>query len=432
MDVRTDAASPDPVARVLASFAGAGAVPDIQGKHRLLVALAIDTLGVGLFLPLAFYFFTVTTSLSVTAVGFTMTAATLSALLLSPLGGLATDRWGARRMVVTSNLLSAAGYVSYPFASSYLGIFLCVFLVMTADRLYFASWPTLIARIARVGQLDTWFALVQSVGAGCVGLGSLVSTVLLASGGSSPLKTIAVANACTSLVAAGLTATQKLASAAVATRARFISPWIALSDPVFRRMLLAHLLIAMAWTVPAAFLPLYLTRVLLLPRWCATLVSAANYLLIFFCQLRLTHAVRRIGRIHVIITGVAFIVMSLGGMAAATLASGAMASPFVFGGMVAYTVGEMLVLPSSYALVSAIAPDELRGRYMSMFQITGVVAFGIGPGMVGWLFEIDPLAVLVVVSAFVTAGAGVLFGARHRFGAGARCCDEAPGHGDRK
>jgi hypothetical protein len=45
---------------------------------------------------------------------------------------------------------------------------------------------------------------------------------------------------------------------------------------------------------------------------------------------------------------------------------------------------------------------------MSMFQITGVVAFGIGPGMVGWLFELDPFAVPAAVSVFVVAGACVI------------------------
>jgi hypothetical protein len=45
---------------------------------------------------------------------------------------------------------------------------------------------------------------------------------------------------------------------------------------------------------------------------------------------------------------------------------------------------------------------------MSMFQITGIVAIGIGPGMVGWLFEVGPLALPATVSILVLAGAGLL------------------------
>jgi MFS family permease len=417
--------SPGLVARAFAAFAGQAAVPDIRGRLRLLAALSVDTLGVGLFLPLAFYFFTVTTTLSVSGIGFTMTCATLSALPLAPFGGLLTDRWGARRMVVTSNLLTACGYLAYPIASSYLGIFLCVFLVMVADRLYFASWPTLIASIARVDQLDSWFALVRSVNAGGVVVGSVLSTLFLASGGSSVIKVIAVANACSSVIAAGLTASQPLGRAAAVSAGtprtglagatastgspRLTSPLVALADRPFRRLLLAQLLIATAWAIPGAFLPLYLTHVLLLPAWCTTLVTATNCFLLFVFQLRVTHAVRHVGRLRAILTGIGFILGALACIAAAAvLAHGMAAIAIVLAGIALYTMGEMLVLPSTYAIVASIAPREARGVYMSMFQITGIMAFGIGPGLVGWLFEIEPLAVLAVVSLFVIAGAGVL------------------------
>jgi MFS family permease len=402
------------LARILGYFAGSAAVPDIEGKQRLLMALSVDTLGVGMFLPLAFYFFTVTTSLPMSGIGLTISCATFAALLLAPVGGVLTDRYGARSMVVTSNLLSAAGYFLYPAVSAYSGMFLCVLLVMMGDRLYFASWPTLIARIARPDQLTGWFSLVQSINAGCSGVGSLLSTLVLATSGAPAVKIIVVANACTSVIAAALTATQDFGSYATSTRPASLSPWLALSNPLFRRLLLAQLLIATAWTIPGTFLPLYLTKTLDLPRWSTTLASATNYLLIFLFQLRVTHYLRHTARIRIIALGVGLLLASLGIMAVAMpLADPGTAATIVAAGVVIYTIGEMLVLPSTYALVSAISSSETRGRYMSLFQMTGVVAFGIGPGMVGWLFEISPLAVLLAVSALTGCGALVIHSSRH-------------------
>ena len=400
-------------ARVFGYLAGSAAVPDIEGKQRLLTALSIDTLGVGMFLPLAFYFFTVSTSMPMGGIGLTISCATFAALLLAPVGGVLTDRYGARSMVVTSNLLSAAGYLLYPAASTYTGIFFCVLLVMMGDRLYFASWPTLIARIARPDQLTGWFSLVQSINAGCSGVGSLMSTLVLASSGAPAVKSIVVANACTSVIAATLTATQNFGSPVASTRPASLSPWLALHNPLFRRLLLAQLLIATAWTIPGTFLPLYLTKTLDLPHWSTTLASATNYLLIFLLQLRVTHYLRHIARIRVITLGIGLLLASLCIIAVAMpLAEPGIAAIIVATGVVIYTIGEMFVLPSTYALVSAISTNETRGRYMSLFQMTGAVAFGIGPGMVGFLFEISPLTVLLVVSALTGCGALVIHSSR--------------------
>jgi MFS family permease len=392
---------------------GITGMPEISRYRRLLVALSIDNLGEGLFLPLAFYFFTVTTTLPVAGIGLTMTCATLSGLLFTPLGGMATDRWGARRMTVVSNLLTAAGYLAYPVASSYAGIFACVFVVMAADRLYFASWSTLIASIAHVDRVDAWFAVVKAVNAGSTVVGALLSTLLLASGGEGMIGAIAVANACSSVIAALLTASQPLNGHAPAQRNKTASPLVALRDRTFRRLLTAQVLIATAWTVPGGFLPLYLTHVMGLPAWWTTLAMAISFFLLFTCQVRITHAIRRVGRVRAIVSGAACLVVAMACMAAAMFFPGASGAPLVLAGIVVFSVGEMLILPTTYAIVTALAPRAARGVYMSMFQITGIVAFGIGPGMVGWLFEVGPLAVPATVSVLVLAGAGLLGLCRH-------------------
>jgi MFS family permease len=404
-------------------FVGAGSLPDTRGHRLLVAALSVDTLGVGLFLPLAFYFFTVTTDLPVSGVGLTISAATLGALALSPLGGLLTDRLGAKRTVVLSNLLSATGYACYPVADSYFGIFGCVLLVMAADRLYFAGWPTLITSVSKPGQLDSWFALIQAVSAGSLGSGALISTIFLADHGTDALRVIVLVNAGTCVVAGALIAACRVqpaakapadASAARPTRRQ------AFADPAFRRLLLSQLLIAAAWTVPAAFLPLYLTKVLHLGQWYATLVFAVNYLLLFVAQLWVTHRVRRARRTRVVLAGAGLLLTSLALTSSAAGFTSWPAAALVFAGVAVYSFGEMLVSPSSYALVAALAPDELRGFYMSLFQMTGAVAFGIGPGVAGLLFDFAPMSVPVAVACCVTAGAFLLYLGEGRFPASAQ------------
>lgn len=47
----------------------------------------------------------------------------------------------------------------------------------------FASWPTLIASITHVDQVDAWFARVKAFNAGSTVVGTLLSISLLANGG---------------------------------------------------------------------------------------------------------------------------------------------------------------------------------------------------------------------------------------------------------
>ena len=53
--------------------------------------------------------------------------------------------------------------------------------------------------------------------------------------------------------------------------------------------------------------------------------------------------------------------------------------------MVIITIGEMIVSPTSTALVARLAPADMRGRYMGIFGLSYRVSGGIGPVIGGWL-----------------------------------------------
>lgn len=53
--------------------------------------------------------------------------------------------------------------------------------------------------------------------------------------------------------------------------------------------------------------------------------------------------------------------------------------------MVIVTVGEMILVPTSSTYVANLAPPDRRGRYMSLYSLTWIVASGIGPLAGGFL-----------------------------------------------
>lgn len=407
-------------------------LPDLRGRYRLVAAAAVDTLGVGLFLPLSFYYFTVTTNLPVAAIGGVTSAATLAALLVAPWAGTLTVRRGPRTASVASNLVTACGYLGYLFAHSLPLLFVAVFVVMAGDRMYFAAWPTLVADVAGPDELDTWYALFQAAGAGSLGLGALISSVLLAGSSSDVLKTLVLINALTSVVAAVMTASLRLDTGrsresreqarADGSRARYRQ---VLSDRHFLRLLAGQMLIATAWTMPAAFLPLYLVRVLHMPLWYSMACFSLNYFLMFTGQMSITRLVQRIPRNVIMAAGAGFFFAAAAVLALASLVDRAAGFAAILVGIVLFSLGEMLCVPAGSAMVAAHAPDAARGMYMSVFQLTGAIAYGVGPGVVGALFAVDSRLVLAAVACFVALGALVFLslgrpdGPRTRFSSSA-------------
>lgn len=55
--------------------------------------------------------------------------------------------------------------------------------------------------------------------------------------------------------------------------------------------------------------------------------------------------------------------------------------------MVIITIGEMLQVPVSQALVARIAPADMRGRYMAVFGLSWAIPFAIGPLLAGLIMD---------------------------------------------
>jgi len=55
--------------------------------------------------------------------------------------------------------------------------------------------------------------------------------------------------------------------------------------------------------------------------------------------------------------------------------------------IVIITIGEMIVVPTSQALVAGFAPAEMRGRYMAIAGLSWAIPSTIGPGLAGYIMD---------------------------------------------
>jgi MFS family permease len=85
------------------------------------------------------------------------------------------------------------------------------------------------------------------------------------------------------------------------------------------------------------------------------------------------------------------------------------------------TIGEMVVMPVSQALVARFAPPDMRGRYMAVFGLSWTIPSAIGPWAAGLILDnYDPNWVWYaagIISAVAAAGFYLLhLRAKDRFG----------------
>lgn len=55
--------------------------------------------------------------------------------------------------------------------------------------------------------------------------------------------------------------------------------------------------------------------------------------------------------------------------------------------IVIITIGEMIVIPTSQALVAGFAPAEMRGRYMAVAGLSWTIPSAVGPGLAGYVMD---------------------------------------------
>jgi MFS family permease len=111
-------------------------------------------------------------------------------------------------------------------------------------------------------------------------------------------------------------------------------------------------------------------------------IPTTNALMVIFFQVLTTRVVKRHAPGWMMSVGAA-----LYGVAMFSIALGHGFWMFWLG-MVIATLGEMILLPTSTTMVASMAPEDMRGRYMSVYTLTNGVGQGVGPLLGGFLSDV--------------------------------------------
>lgn len=398
-------------------MAGTAADDGGRGSRRkwpLLAAVAVDSVGTGLYLPLSLLYFLKVTGLDLATIGALVSTASVLTLPMPTVVGRLADRLGPRSAVAAGQALQGAGFLLYLTVSGTYSLVAAVLVTSAGLRVYWSSVFTLIADHADADgdtdAKDQWFArtgMIREAGAGC---GALLAGALLAADSARVYDGLILGSAVAFLAAALVVAL------AVPTVPHAPPPPGArsghralLRDRPYLALIATNTLFALCSTFLAVSLPVYVTQGLAAPDWLPGPLLALNTLLLATCTAALSRFVRRrCSRARAVAWAGGLWTLWCGMSAAAVLLPAGALLPFLVATVVCYTAAEMIHGPASNALAADAAPAGSRGVYLAAHQYSFAVADIVAPSLFGLLFSRDRLLPWLAVGILAALGAALM------------------------
>ncbi|BCL25362.1 MFS transporter [Streptomyces aurantiacus] len=403
-------------------------------RWPLLVAVAVDALGTGLYLPLSLLYFVKVTDLGLATLGVLISVTTALTLPVPLVVGRLVDRFGPRLVVACGQALQGLGFLFYLAVSGASSLVAAVLVSSLGLRVYWSSVFTLVAdqadaeatsaegtsaegtSAAGVDAKDHWFARTGMIREAGGGGGALLAGAVLAVDSARVYEGLILGSALAFLVAALVVvlAVPSTPHAPPPAQGHFGHRAL-LRDRPYLALIGTCTIFALCSSFLALSLPLYVVDGLSGPDWLPGPLLAMNTLLLATCTAGVTRFVRRrCTRARAMAWAGGLWVLWCAASAAAVLVSSRMLVPFLVAVVVCYTTAEMVYGPASNALAAAAAPAGSRGTYLAAFQYSFAGANIIAPSLFGLLFSQNRLFPWLAVGLLAALGAVLMLRLEHR------------------
>lgn len=366
----------------------------------MLVALGVDNFGTGLFAPLTVVYAHSVIGLDIGTAGALLTIGALVGLAVPPLAGRLVDRYGARIVVIAAQLVQAAGAATFLVAGDAFGVAIAAALLAGGLQLFFCSLFTLILDVPTTGPVERQFALVGVVRGVPFGAGTLIGALVLATGTFREALLVNVATyLCCAVLLATLVHTPRTPAQGTTGGYREV-----LRDRPYLGLIVINGLLVLGLDVFLVGAAVYVVEVLHGPSWTPGTTIALNTVLGLVAAMAVVRLVRRWRRTtSLAVSGLCTLAWAVA--VCLTPLWDAAVQPWYFVALaVLLTLGNLIQAPVGIALVQAIAPEPLRGRYLALSQYSFTAAQLLAPGVVG-LFALTPWAPWAVVALAAAVGA---------------------------
>ena len=369
--------------------------------------LLVSTIGNSMIWPFLTIFLTEKLDLPLSQITFLLTIKSIFTLLSSYIAGPWADRIGRKVLMFVSLAGNALAYLLMIPANSYPVFAALMALGGFFNPLFGIGSNAMIADLLPPERRADGYSLLRTVNNAGIAIGPMIGGFIAASSYS---LTFGIGAACLGAFALFIllfiseTLPQN-GGAEETSSAGSQGYGPVLKDRLFMAMCVAITLTYTASVPIFSLLSVYVKDNFGIPENQFGILMATNALMVVFFQFAATRLTRK----HK-----PFLVMAAGGLLYAigvgSIALGDRIHEFQIS-IIILTLGELMIAPTSTALTANLSPQEMRGRYMSIFGLTYGVASGIGPLIAGFLNDtIAPVAIWYggMVMALISVGGYLL------------------------
>jgi len=285
------------------------------------------------------------------------------ALVASPFSGWAADRYGHRRMLALTLVLSSVLMLVLPFLRGRGAMLACIALWSAALQGYWPSSMALITDLVTPEQRKQAFVLHRLASNLGISVGPAVGGLIAARSFNALFWIDALT---TFLGVAVVPAPARAAHEGI----RGATGW---TNPRLLGLLLGILPATAVFTQIHGAFPLYVCVDLGHGTGTYGLLFTFNTLLILFLEVAVNQ--RLAGWTHGAQLAAGALLLGAGFGSLALVGS----MPLITAATALWTLGEMIYLPASTDAVAAMAPPDRRGQYLGMYSLTWTVALTAGP-----------------------------------------------------
>ena len=378
----------------------------------VVVTLFIDSIGSTLLFPFFALYITERFNVGMTQAGILIGISSLFGLVGSVIGGVITDRFGRRRLILFGLIFSAVSSLLFGLAADVDLLYILVVVVGLLSRIATPAHDAMMADILPESKRQEGFGITRVAfnyawifGTALGGL--IASRSFLALFVIDSLLSIAVAI----VLFVYLPETKPTSTAGEHSHETILQTITGyrsvLRDGAYMCFILAGMIVMIVYQQQYSSLPVYLREVHHIgTRLYGIMLAISGFEVVLF-QIRISRITRRFPP---------FVMMTV---AAVTFMIGFMMMGLIRGPLLFIlaitiaTIGEMIMFPVNKALAANFSPIAMRGRYMAIYDLGWTIPATIGPAAAGLILDYHNPNSLWYIGGALCAIAAISFRVMH-------------------
>ncbi len=375
----------------------------IQGYPPLfwtiVVTLFIDSIGSTLLFPFFALYITEKFSVGMTQAGILIGISSLSGIIGSTIGGALTDRFGRRKLILFGLVFSAVSSLSFGLANDINLLYFLVILVGLLSRVAAPAQDAMMADILPADKRQEGFGITRVVFNFSWIIGTAVGGLLAETSYFALFVTDAILSSLVALILfLRLPETQpahhKEAKKNEPLQKTFADYRIVLRDWGYISFTLAGILSLLVYQQQYSSLPVFMRDTHdISPKFYGTMIALTG-LEVVLLQIWISRKIRAFNPFLTMTVGVLFF------MAGFTLVGFVRDLWLFYIAVIVITVGEMITFPTNRVIATGFAPEDMRGRYMAIYDLGWTLPATFGPAAAGLILDnYDPTLIWYIGGA---------------------------------